>query len=252
MAACMRMTSSFVYNRLASSFASARVVVTRHRTCMSRQQQIQIPAMCVGARSVHTSCRRNDDADSCRFPLPDRKTLPEDLQEAMDVVEEKSGFLPNVFKAYSYHPDSFRAFFQYHNMLMVDSGNLTKADKELIVVATSAANNCMYCIVAHGALHRVYSKNPVLADQVAANWRAAELDDRQRAILDLAMAVCTNEPITDAHFANLQAHGLDRDDAFQIGSVAAFFALSNRMAHLFDMKPNKEFHLLGRVPREKK
>lgn len=187
-----------------------------------------------------------------RFPIPDRKTLPDDVQQVMDEVEEKSGFLPNVFKMLSYHPDSFRSFFNYYNVLMENSGNLTKADKEMIVVATSSVNNCMYCIIAHSALHRIYSKNTTLADEIVANVDMAALDSRQRAILDLALAVCKNEPITDEHFTNLEAHGLDQEDAFMVGSVAAFFAMSNRLAHLTSSRPNKEFYLLGRIPREKK
>ncbi|XP_063963693.1 uncharacterized protein LOC129272623 [Lytechinus pictus] len=226
------------------------------RDCVKSFSNIKCTRLLGRTRPICTSSS-NLQSDSSppisRFPIPDRKTLPDDLQEVMDEVEEKGGFLPNVFKMLSYHPDSFRSFFKYYNVLMEDSGgNLTKADKEMIVVATSSVNNCMYCIVAHSALHRIYSKNQTLADEIVANEHMAALDSRQRAILDLALAVCKNEPITGEHFSNLEAHGLDQEDAFMVGSVAAFFAMSNRLAHLTSCRPNKEFHLLGRIPREKK
>ncbi|XP_062588800.1 uncharacterized protein LOC134250453 [Saccostrea cucullata] len=190
--------------------------------------------------------------DFSRFPVPDVKTLPEDMRIAMETVEEKSGFSPNVFRAMSYRPDELRAFVQYYDAVMaVNRGNLTKADKEMIILATSSENNCLYCIIAHGALHRIFSKNPHLADQIAANWKTADLDDRQRAILDVAMDLCRCQPITEDKIENLKKHGLDKDDLWDIGAVTALFALSNRMAYLMNLKPNKEFYLMGRIPKEK-
>ncbi|XP_020611216.1 uncharacterized protein LOC110049735 [Orbicella faveolata] len=163
----------------------------------------------------------------------------------------KSGFLPNVFKVLAHRPDEFRAFFMYYDALMLREGNLTKAEKEMIVVATSSANNCMYCIVAHGALLRIYSKNPLLGDQVAANWQCADLTERERAILQLAMCVSRSETVDDEHLTALEKHGLNREDAWDIGAIAGLFALSNRMAHLTNMRPNDEFYLLGRAKKEK-
>ncbi|XP_013383535.1 uncharacterized protein LOC106153931 [Lingula anatina] len=187
-----------------------------------------------------------------RFPVPERSKLPEDIQEQMDEVEEKSGFLPNVFKALAYRPDEFRAFFSYYDAVMNREGSkLSKADKEMIIVATSAANNCLYCVVAHGALHRIYSKNPIQSDQVAVNWRCSDIDDRQKAILEFAIDVCQARPITEQHFEELANHGLSKEDAWDIGSIAALFALSNRMAHVTAMRPNDEFYLMGRVKKEK-
>ncbi|XP_077992958.1 uncharacterized protein LOC144446966 isoform X3 [Glandiceps talaboti] len=188
-----------------------------------------------------------------RYPVPDKKDLPEDMVQQMDEVEEKSGFLPNVFKALAHRPDEFRAFFAYYDALMnKETGRLTKADKEMIVVATSAHNNCLYCVIAHGALLRVFSKNRILADQVATNWKCADLDARQRAILEFAMAICKSEAVTEDHFLELEKHGFDREDIWDIGAISAFFALSNRMAHLTNMRPNDEFYIFGRIPREKK
>ncbi|XP_067037091.1 uncharacterized protein [Acropora muricata] len=187
-----------------------------------------------------------------RFPVPKMDTLPEDIQARMKEVEEKGGFLPNVFKVLAHRPDEFRAFFLYYDALMVRESNITKAEKEMIVVATSAANNCMYCVVAHGALLRIFSKNPVIGDQVATNWRCADLTERERAILEFAMRVCRSETVQDEHLANLEKHGLSSEDAWDIGAIAGLFALSNRMAHLTNMRPNDEFYLMGRVKYEKK
>ncbi|XP_038045403.1 uncharacterized protein LOC119719984 [Patiria miniata] len=188
-----------------------------------------------------------------RYPVPNQDELPQDMQDLINEVAEKSGFVPNVFQALAHRPDEFRAFFMYYDALMAkETGSLTKADKEMIVVATSSVNNCLYCVISHSALFRIYSKNPTLADQVAANWECAELDPRQRAIVEFAIAVCKSETITEEHFKKLEAHGLDREDAWDIGAIAAFFAMSNRMAHLTDMRPNKEFYLMGRVPKDKK
>lgn len=198
------------------------------------------------------SCLFAEKKDFSRFPVPSVESLPTDIQARINEVTEKSGFTPNVFSTLSYRPAEFRAFFDYYDAVMVDRGNLTKADKEMIVVATSAENNCLYCIIAHSALHRIYSKNPHLADQIAANWRTADLDDRQRAILDFSMDLCHCRPMSEDKIQNLEKHGLTKDDIWDIGAVVALFALSNRMAYLTNMKPNEEFYLLGRIKKEKK
>lgn len=202
------------------------------------------------ARNVHWSPILMNSFS--RFPVPDVKSLPDDVRIAMETTEEKSGFSPNVFRAMSYRPDELRAFMQYYDVVMgVNKGNLTKADKEMIVLATSAENHCLYCIVAHGALHRIYSKQPLLADQIATNWKTADLDDRQRAILDVAMDLCRCQPLTEDKIENLTKNGLDKDDLWDIGAVTALFALSNRMAFLMNLKPNQEFYLMGRIPKQK-
>lgn len=155
-------------------------------------------------------------------------------------------------KCLSHRPDELRAFLNYYDILMLKENNLSKAEKEMIVVATSAANNCMYCVVSHGALTRLYSKNPLLGDQVAINWKAADITQRERAILEFATKVGRSETIEDQDFKALEEVGLGKEDAWDIGAITAFFALSNRMAHVIDMRPNKEFFLMGRIPREKK
>ena len=188
-----------------------------------------------------------------RFPLPDLNSLPADIQSRILEVQEKSGFVPNVFLALARRPAEWRAFFAYHDALMLreDSG-LTKGDREMIVVATSAVNQCLYCVVAHGALLRIYEKNPLLADQVATNYPKADITPRQRAMLDFALRVCSHSQSVNEHdFAALQAHGFTDEDAWDIAAIAAFFALSNRMASVTGMQPNPEFYLLGRVPRNK-
>ncbi len=188
-----------------------------------------------------------------RYPVPDLADLPEDVRSTILQVQEKSGFVPNVFLKLARRPDEFRAFFAYHDALMLRAGNLTKGEKEMIVVATSGANGCLYCVVAHGAILRIYEKKPLLADQVAINYRKADISARQRAILDFAMKVSlASSTLEDADYDALRAHGLDDEDIWDVGAIAAFFALSNRMANLSWMMPNPEFYLLGRVPREKK
>ncbi|XP_069782229.1 uncharacterized protein [Narcine bancroftii] len=184
-----------------------------------------------------------------RYPVPYKKDLPYDIVELMEEVETKGGFLPNIFKALSYRPIEFRAFFAYYNALMnKGTGNLSKADRELIIVATSANNHCPYCVIAHSAIHRLYSKNPILADQVVVNRHLADLDDRQRAMLDFALAVSNAENISEDHLKNLEKQGFDKEDAWDIGTITAFFAMSNRLAHLIDLRPNEEFYTLGRLP----
>lgn len=190
---------------------------------------------------------------SIRYPLPDLKDLPEDLRARILEVQEKSGFVPNVFLALARRPGEWRAFFAFHDALMLkDSGNLTKGDREMIITTTSAANQCLYCVVAHGAILRIYEKKPLVADQVAVNYRKADITPRQRAMLDFAMKVCLrSHEVNDADFEALRAHGLDDEDAWDIAAITAFFGLSNRMANVTGMQPNPEFYLLGRVPRAK-
>ena len=192
-----------------------------------------------------------------RYPVPAIDGLPDDLRRRILEVQEKSGFVPNVFLAFAHRPDEFRAFFAYHDALMLrpPSGpnGLSKGEKEMIVVATSGANGCLYCVVAHGAILRIYEKNPLLADQVAVNHRKADITPRQRAMLDFAMKVCSaSAAVDEADFAALRAHGFTDEDAWDIGAITALFGLSNRMANLTSMQPNPEFYLMGRVPKEKR
>lgn len=186
-----------------------------------------------------------------RYPVPDLKDVPEDIRARILAVQEKSGFVPNVFLALAHRPDEFRAFFAYHDALMEKEGGLTKAEREMIVVATSNANQCQYCVVAHGAILRIRAKNPLVADQVAVNYRKADITPKQKAMLDFAMKVCLDSgTIGDADFERLRGHGFTDEDIWDIGAIAAFFGLSNRMANLMNMRPNDEFYLLGRVPRK--
>ena len=167
-------------------------------------------------------------------------------------MQEKAGFIPNVFVTLAHRPDEFRAFFAYHDALMEKEGGLSKAEREMIVVATSGANDCLYCIVAHGAILRIYAKSPVIADQVAVNYRKADITPRQKAMLAFALKVAQNSSaIAEEDFVALKAHGFSDEDAWDIGAIAAFFALSNRMANMIGMRPNDEFQLLGRVPKSK-
>jgi len=185
-----------------------------------------------------------------RYPVPKLEDLPEDIRARMLEVQEKAGFIPNVFLTLAHRPDEFRAFFAYHDALMLRDSALTKAEREMIVVATSGANDCLYCIVAHGAILRVYAKDPFVADQVAANYRKADISERQKAMLEFALKVALRAAeLTEPDYAKLHAHGFSDEDIWDIGAIAAFFALSNRMANLIDMRPNDEFHLLGRVPK---
>lgn len=188
-----------------------------------------------------------------RYPLPDLNSLPEDIKTKVMEVQEKAGFVPNVFLALARRPAEWRAFFAYHDALMLkeDSG-LSKGDREMIVTTTSAANHCLYCVVAHGAILRIYEKKPLVADQVAVNHRKADISPRQRAMLDFAMKVCqASHMIEDADFEALHAHGFTDEDAWDIAAITAFFGLSNRMASFSGMQPNPEFYLMGRLPKAK-
>ena len=188
---------------------------------------------------------------SQRFPAPAIDTLPDDIRTRLLAVQEKSGFVPNVFLTLARRPDEFRAFFAYHDALMDKESGLTKAEREMIVVATSSANQCQYCVIAHGAILRIRAKNPLIADQIAVNYRKADITPRQRAMLDFAMKVSAEaERVSEPDFEALAGHGFSDDDIWDVGAIAAFFALSNRMANLIGMRPNDEFHLLGRLPRK--
>jgi len=185
-----------------------------------------------------------------RFPVPALASLPDDIRMRLLAVQEKSGFVPNVFLTFARRPDEFRAFCDYHDALMDKDSGLSKAEREMIVVATSSANQCQYCVIAHGAILRIRAKNPLIADQIAVNYRKADITPRQRAMLDFAMKVSTEaQRVSDADFATLAGHGFSDDDIWDIAAVAAFFALSNRMANVTGMRPNDEFYLMGRLPK---
>ncbi len=192
-----------------------------------------------------------------RFPAPEIKDLPDDIKAKVLEVQEKAGFVPNVFLAFARRPAEWRAFFAYHDALMAPesvgrTSNLSKGDREMIVTVTSAANSCLYCVVAHGALLRIYEKKPLVADQVAVNYRKADITPRERAMLDFAMKVCRHsDDVNDADFEPLHAHGFDDEDIWDIAAITAFFGLSNRMASFSNMLPNAEFYLMGRIPKTK-
>ena len=188
-----------------------------------------------------------------RYPVPDLQNLPDDLRERILAVQDKAGFVPNVFLALAHRPAEWRAFMAYHDALLIkDTGGLSKGEREMIIVATSAANQCLYCVVAHGAILRIYEKKPLIADQLATNYRKADITPRQRAMLDFAMKVCLHsDEIEDADFAALRPHGFDDEDAWDIAAITAFFGLSNRMASFSGMQPNPEFYSMGRVPKIK-
>jgi uncharacterized peroxidase-related enzyme len=192
-----------------------------------------------------------------RYPAPELANLPDDIHAKILEVQEKAGFVPNVFLGFARRPAEWRAFFAYHDALMLPesvgrTSNLTKGDREMIVTATSAANHCLYCVVAHGAILRIYEKKPLVADQVAVNYKKADISPRQRAMLDFAMKVCLHsQAIDEADFAALAVHGFDDEDAWDIAAITAFFGLSNRMASFSGMQPNPEFYLMGRVPKQK-
>jgi uncharacterized peroxidase-related enzyme len=185
-----------------------------------------------------------------RFPVPEIKDLPDDIRSRILGVQEKAGFVPNVFLTLAHRPDEFRAFMAYHDALMEKESGITKAEREMIVVATSGANGCPYCVVAHGAILRVRAKNPLVSDQVAVNYRKADISPRQKAMLDFALKIALKSAeVGDADFAGLRGHGFSDEDIWDIGAVSAFFALSNRMANMISMRPNEEFYLMGRVPK---
>lgn len=187
-----------------------------------------------------------------RYPIPKLDELPEDIRARIHEVQEKAGFIPNVFLTLAHRPAEFRAFFAYHDALMDKEGGLSKAEREMIVVATSGANDCLYCIVAHGAILRIYAKNPYVADQVASNYHKADITERQKAMLAFALKVAlASQDLVDDDYAAVRATGFSDEDIWDIGAIAAFFALSNRMANLIGMRPNDEFFVMGRVPRVK-
>jgi uncharacterized peroxidase-related enzyme len=188
-----------------------------------------------------------------RYPVPALTDLPDDIQQKLIEVQQKAGFVPNVFLTLAHRPDEFRAFVAYHDALILRPSGLSKGEKEMVIVATSGANHCLYCVVAHGAILRIYEKNPLLADQIAVNHHKADITPRQKAMLDFAMKVCLDSAsVGDADFAALAAHGFSAEDAWDIGAITALFGLSNRMANLTSMRPNDEFYLMGRVPKAPK
>jgi uncharacterized peroxidase-related enzyme len=189
-----------------------------------------------------------------RYPVPELKSLPADLRARIEEVQEKAGFVPNVFLALAHRPDELRAFMAYHDALLLrEDSHLTKGEREMIIVATSGANNCLYCVVAHGAILRVYEKKPLIADQIAVNHRKADITPRQMAMLDFALRVTrASHEIGASDFEALRPHGFDDEDIWDIAAISAFFGLSNRMANVISLRPNDEFYLMGRVPREKK
>lgn len=188
-----------------------------------------------------------------RFPVPELKDLPDDLRERILQVQEKAGFVPNVFLALAHRPAEWRAFMAYHDALLLkESASLSKGEREMVIVATSAVNHCLYCVVAHGAILRIYEKKPLVADQVAINHRKADIPPRQRAMLDFALKVCqASHEVEEADFAALRGHGFSDDDIWDIAAITAFFGLSNRLANVAAMRPNDEFYLMGRVPKAK-
>src|SRR5450755_128612 len=185
-----------------------------------------------------------------RFPVPTLAGVPDDVRQKILAVQEKAGFVPNVFLAFAHRPDEFRAFFAYHDALLLRESGLTKGEKEMIIVATSGANGCLYCVVAHGAILRIYEKNPLIADQLATNYLKADITPRQKAMLGFAMKVCNAAyAIAEDDFAQLREHGFTDEDAWDIAGITALFGLSNRMANATSMRPNDEFFLMGRVPK---
>jgi uncharacterized peroxidase-related enzyme len=202
------------------------------------------------AASASPSGKSMTQPNETRFPTPSLESLPDDIRARLLALQEKSGFVPNVFLTLAYRPDEFRAFFAYHDALMERDSGLTKAEREMIVVATSSANQCQYCVIAHGAILRIRAKNPQIADQIAINYRKADITPRQRAMLDFAMKVSAEaHKVSDADFAEIARHGFSDDDVWDIAAICAFFALSNRMANVTDMRPNDEFYMMGRLPK---
>ena len=187
------------------------------------------------------------DLPVSRFPVPSLADMPADIRHRIEAVQEKSGFIPNVFLVLAHRPEEFRAFFAYHDALMDKPGNLTQAEREMIVVATSNVNQCQYCVVAHGAILRIRAEDPLIADQVAINYRKADIADRQKAMIDFAMKVSQSAQLVgDADIETLKTHGFDEEDAWDIAAIAAFFGMSNRLANVTSMRPNREFYSMGR------
>lgn len=186
-----------------------------------------------------------------RFPVPELKELPEDIRDRILAVQEKIGFAPNVFLALAHRPDEFRAFFAYHDALMEKNGGLTEGEREMIVVTTSGLNQCIYCVVVHGAILRIREKNPLLAEQLATNYRKADITPRQKVMLDFAVKVSLSSyEVSDSDIEEMRQHGFTMEDIWDIGAISAFFSLSNRMANLTNMRPNDEFYLLARIPKD--
>jgi len=185
------------------------------------------------------------------YPIPKLEDMPDDIRALILEVQEKSGFIPNIFLALAHRPAEFRAFFAYHDALMEKDEGLTKAEREMIVVATSGLNQCQYCVVAHGAILRIRAKNPLIADQIAVNYRKSDISERQRVMLDFAAKVCKQaEEVSEEDYQLLREHGFTEDDIWDIGAITAFFGLSNRMVNMASIRPNDEFYMLGRVPRQ--
>jgi uncharacterized peroxidase-related enzyme len=185
-----------------------------------------------------------------RYPVPRLEDMPDDIRARILKVQEKSGFIPNVFLMLAYRPDEFRAFMAYHDTLMDKEGGLSKAEREMIVVATSAANECQYCVIAHGAILRIRAKDPLIADQVSTNWRKADITPRQKAMLEFAMAVSQRaQTVGEAEISRLKEHGFTEDEIWDIAAISAFFGMSNRMANFTNLRPNDEFYMMGRQPR---
>jgi uncharacterized peroxidase-related enzyme len=211
---------------------------------------------CITVNDSHDDseeCEMNDNRPFSRYPVPELAGLPTDIRTMLEEVQDKTGFIPNVFIALAHRPDELRAFVAYHDALMKRDSGLTKAEREMIVIATSAENNCLYCIISHGAILRIYSKHPTISDQIAANYRKADLTYRQKAMLDFAVKVCNrSDEVGETDFAALHAHGFDDEDIWDIGAITALFALSNRMANLTSMLPNDEFYNMARdiAPRD--
>ena len=186
-----------------------------------------------------------------RFPIPKLNELPEDILERIIGVQEKSGFVPNVFLVLAHRPEEFRAFFAYHDALMEKEGGLTKGEREMIVVATSGLNQCIYCVVAHGAILRIREKNPHLSDQIGTNYRKADITLRQKAMLDFAVKVSIeSSDLNESDFEEMRQHGFSEEEIWDVGAISAFFSLSNRMADLTNLRPNDEFYILGRIPKK--
>ena len=186
------------------------------------------------------------------YPIPEINSLPEDIREKVLGVQEKAGFIPNVFLTLAHRPEEFRAFFAYHDALMLRDGKLSKAEREMIVVATSGVNQCLYCVVAHGAILRIYQKDPLISDQIAIDHQKADITDKQKIMLNFAVKLARNpETITSGDHKLLEDYGFGKDEIWDIGAITAFFALSNRMAHLIEMRANDKFYLMGRLPKSK-